>query len=1197
MKKIIRTGGYVLALLQLLSHAWLATVAHATVTVTSDVFVGGGEGPQGTSNYRIPGMTVALDGTILAFAEGRRSGSDPGQAGAPIDLVMKRSTNGGLTWEPLVVLEANSAFDYDDPTPVVDAITGDVHLLYGRVPDGCGLFCVPAGTGTNSMNVWQMISSDNGQNWSVPIDLTSQVKDPAWRGIVPGPGSGIQLRWQDNALRRNGRLVVPASINANRNLVLYSDNHGETWHHGKLAQDDLGLGGSFNGNENEVVELTNGDLLMNARPNGGSSRRMFRSSDGGVSWVESYAGPSPITTVDASMIRYSAVRDDDDRDRILFSGPLGNPVGSGSGRSNIGVWTSYDEGRTFTNPVQLGSGHAAYSVLQKLPDDSIGLLYEATGSTLISYIGFDILELEPAIFSSDTSQYAGFGNPVSPLRGGVGWSGAWATTGNVNFATDARAEFSGVANVFDSTFGLDQEEGRLDIAGGGDATRSLAAPIDLNSNETNYFALMISKALDTTSDDPDFEALEIELLDSAGTTHASFGVTSSEAFTLGTLGNTASTASNALVEDDAYFLIGKIVSQDASIGGNFDQLFLHAFAPGDIIPQTDSEFTWALVGSTNENSSASLEQISLSGESSATWSVDALRLGSTWESVQLVSDNRLGDLNDDLLIDLADWLLFRGSMALDTSGISILDREGVGDFDKDGLIDLHDFTTFVELYDAANGVGAFAKLLQVPEPTTTLLLLLGTTSLVNVRRRTRNFVYSKQCLQFILVSCLLVPAHDVAAAFDGFNVDSSTFDNLYEGNDVFNGTNFWNGWAVAGGSDAADYVLNTTNLIHTVDSNNGWIEHDNGTSPWELGSGSWTVETRAHVVATGNSGFNIWGALNGERNVMQIDESSISNLGVATFDTEDNTDGFHTFRLVYDATGNAYHYFRDGVQVTPLEGIAQQASTGQSRLIFGDCCSGFAGTGSIVEYDYFRYDMDGAFSPTGANELKLQVNTTTGIAVIVNDGAPYDFDMNSYLVTSEGESLSTSAWNSLQAQDVTSDPTPENKDNGDSWEEYEGSDSEFLGEAFLLGSTHLANGNSLLLGEIFDVNKPRDLKFTFSSLQFGVLKGTVEYIIGPDDADFDDDADVDGADFLTWQRGFGMSGTNATGDADSTLFVNGLDLHAWEAQYGTTPISLAAAVSIPEPNSSLLFIVGLLTWIQRRGLSDWLDCQGLSHVE
>jgi len=61
-------------------------------------------------------------------------------------------------------------------------------------------------------------------------------------------------------------------------------------------------------------------------------------------------------------------------------------------------------------------------------------------------------------------------------------------------------------------------------------------------------------------------------------------------------------------------------------------------------------------------------------------------------------------------------------------------------------------------------------------------------------------------------------------------------------------------------------------------------------------------------------------------------------------------------------------------------------------------------------------------------------------------------------------------------------------------------------------------------------------------------------------ADFDGDSDVDGADFLAWQRGFGTAAPNATpadGDADGDLDVDGDDLTVWESQFGG-PAPLAA---------------------------------------
>ena len=199
-------------------------------------------------------------------------------------------------------------------------------------------------------------------------------------------------------------------------------------------------------------------------------------------------------------------------------------------------------------------------------------------------------------------------------------------------------------------------------------------------------------------------------------------------------------------------------------------------------------------------------------------------------------------------------------------------------------------------------------------------------------------------------------------------LNSNAFANQYDGNQIFDGTNTLNGWAANGGASNANLSLSGSNLVLALTNNNGWIEHDNGSTPWEGGTGSWTVEVRANVNAATNSGFVIWGALNGERNIMTILQNSVNEHGGTQHDSNSNVGGFHDFRLAYDAADDVYHYFRDGVQLTPLAGIGQQDGTGNTRLIIGDCCTSSAGStlggpGTSVEFEYIRYDNTGAFSP------------------------------------------------------------------------------------------------------------------------------------------------------------------------------------------------------------------------------------------
>ena len=66
-------------------------------------------------------------------------------------------------------------------------------------------------------------------------------------------------------------------------------------------------------------------------------------------------------------------------------------------------------------------------------------------------------------------------------------------------------------------------------------------------------------------------------------------------------------------------------------------------------------------------------------------------------------------------------------------------------------------------------------------------------------------------------------------------------------------------------------------------------------------------------------------------------------------------------------------------------------------------------------------------------------------------------------------------------------------------------------------------------------------------------------------ADFDGDGDVDGADFLTWQRGFGTPDPDALkvdGDSDNDLDVDATDLAIWEGQFGAATSAASSLAAI-----------------------------------
>jgi sialidase-1 len=308
-------------------------------------------GDAGYHTYRIPALLPTRRGTLLAFCEGRRgSASDAGD----IDVLLKRSEDGGRTWSPQEVLADFAGDTVGNPCPVQDRNTGIVWLPLTSNPGSLTEREIEKNASRGTRTVWIMYSRDEGRTWSKPANITQSTKDPGWGWYATGPGNGIQLR--------SGRLVIPCDHRryegqARHSHVVYSDDNGRTWRIGGSAQTDT--------NECAVVELADGSLLLNMRSYHGRNRRaVARSRDGGLTWDDFGFDEALIEPVcQASLIRY-------DRQRLLFSNP------ASTRRERMTVRLSRDDGRTWTASRVLHEGPSAYSSLAVLRGGWIGCLYE-----------------------------------------------------------------------------------------------------------------------------------------------------------------------------------------------------------------------------------------------------------------------------------------------------------------------------------------------------------------------------------------------------------------------------------------------------------------------------------------------------------------------------------------------------------------------------------------------------------------------------------------------------------------------------------------------------------------------------------------------------------------------------------------------------------------------------------------------------
>jgi hypothetical protein len=223
--------------------------------------------------------------------------------------------------------------------------------------------------------------------------------------------------------------------------------------------------------------------------------------------------------------------------------------------------------------------------------------------------------------------------------------------------------------------------------------------------------------------------------------------------------------------------------------------------------------------------------------------------------------------------------------------------------------------------------------------------------------------------------------------------------------------------------------------------------------------------------------------------------------------------------------------------------------------------------------------LDGIVEFVGArNNLVLTINPTTGQAAIQNESPFFNVGLEAYTITSKSGKLQTAngTWNSLQDQAAPN------------WDQADNSDAHRITEFKTSGSTALAGGGTVLnLGTPITTSAGPldvdDFSFQFSLSTGQIMNGIVKFgplpTFTPNAADYDDDGDVDGADFLVWQRALGATVTPGTGaDGSNNGKVDAADLTLWKTNFGS---ATAAAAAVPEPAGLALVILAMAPIVAR----------------
>lgn len=365
------------------------------------------------AHYRIVALANLGNGVLLASYDGRPDGGD---SPSPNSILQRRSTDGGATWaEPTYIAKGQEGsatvqkYGFSDPSYVVDRETGKVYNFH-VFSKNTGFVDGVLGNDDTNLNVTSAevsVSTDGGMSWSTdpsnqpflppvasdekgaPPLITSAIKPigstidgqanvGGVAGMFASSGEGIQLRYGKHAGRLiqqyMGRVIQPDGSEEYQAYSVYSDDGGAKWTKG----DFVGTGMD----ENKVVELSNGDVMLNSRPSDKSGyRKVAISTDGGITYSSPKSEtqlPDPGNNGAIARMYPDAPEASDEAKVLLFTN-----TNSKTSRTNGTIRYSCDDGKTWSSGVVFEPGSLGYTTITPLGDDKFAILYEGANSDII----------------------------------------------------------------------------------------------------------------------------------------------------------------------------------------------------------------------------------------------------------------------------------------------------------------------------------------------------------------------------------------------------------------------------------------------------------------------------------------------------------------------------------------------------------------------------------------------------------------------------------------------------------------------------------------------------------------------------------------------------------------------------------------------------------------------------------------------
>jgi sialidase-1 len=348
-------------------------------------------GQDKTNTFRIPGLVTTDKGTLIAVYDNRYNNSKDLQE--DIDIGMSRSTDGGQTWQPMKVIMDMGEYGgrsqrlngIGDPCVLFDDKTNTIWVaalwMSGATEKDMLWWASKPGMKPEETGQFILVkSTDDGVTWSQPINITSQIKDPAWQLLLQGPGRGITMT--------DGTLVFPAQFKTDlgtkaldggqytcHSTIVYSKDQGKTW--------QIGTGAKSNTTEAQVVELADGSLMLNMRDDRNrtdkgetNGRAVAVTTDLGKTWTKHASSNSSLQEPNCMASIISAdIEINEKMQQVLF---FSNPD-SKTERSHMTIKASLDGGLTWPKEYQTELNSEAgygYSCMSMVDNKTIGILYE-----------------------------------------------------------------------------------------------------------------------------------------------------------------------------------------------------------------------------------------------------------------------------------------------------------------------------------------------------------------------------------------------------------------------------------------------------------------------------------------------------------------------------------------------------------------------------------------------------------------------------------------------------------------------------------------------------------------------------------------------------------------------------------------------------------------------------------------------------